>query len=368
MALWDNKAGNSWLQKGKTLVILVAAVLAGVGASSIGMPLAWVMGPLLVAAFASIAGEKIFAPNSGRKLGQLIVGSSVGLSLSAETPALIAEWFLLILVTPVVAVLVCALLSVPFGRIARLDRATAYFSLTPGGLAEMARTGESEGANTEAVALSQTIRVAIIVMCLPWLLLTIGHDGGLSGPGDRAVLDWPSLAVVFAAAAALALLVRKLKANNSWMIGGLLGGGILAASGLVEGRVPYLLFAAGQIMIGISIGVRFKRDALMALPRVAFASTLFVPVVTTVLIVYAGICAWFTGIDLSTMALAASPGGLAEMALTAQALHLNVALVTTFHLLRSFTVNAWSLQFYRLFQRIGFFSAVERMFGWNRAR
>jgi hypothetical protein len=367
MTQTDQQDSGSRKQTGLSLAVLLVAGAAGWLASSLKLPLAWVMGPLIVSAFFCVMGGKTFAPGWGRKFGQLIVGSSVGLSLTSETPALIAEWFPLILLTPLVSVLVCGALSVPFGRLCGLNRATAYFALTPGGLAEMARTGEAEGAKTEAVALSQTIRVAILVICLPWLLLTLGHDGGMAGPGTRPVLDLPELAIVFLASATLAVVVRSLKANNSWMIGGLLGGGILAASGLIEGRVPYALFAVGQIMIGVSIGVRFKREALVELPKVAVASGFFVLLVTGVLIAYAALASLLTGIDLSEMTLAASPGGLAEMALTAGALHLNMALVTTFHLVRSFMVNAWSLQFYRALQRVGFFTAIERLFDGKRA-
>src|SRR3546814_6307598 len=59
-----------------------------------------------------------------------------------------------------------------------------------------------------------------------------------------------------------------LRINNPWMIGALLSSGALAATGVLEGRMPGWIFAVGQILIGYSIGARFRRDIVRALPRV----------------------------------------------------------------------------------------------------
>ncbi|WP_414474529.1 AbrB family transcriptional regulator [Microvirga sp. M2] len=339
-------------------VTLLISVLTGYLASRAGIPLAWVLGPLIPTAAGAVLGVRVFAPKQGRQLGQLVVGTSIGLSLTVASVDLIASWFPVILLTSVASVIVTALMCVPFSRVARIDIATAYFSLTPGGLSEMARTGEKEGAQSEPVALCQTIRVAVLVCLMPWLLLTFGADGGLAQIVDRAQLPYWELGLLLAFTAASACIIRQTGVNNPWMIGGLIGSGILSASGLVEGRVPYVPFALGQFLIGISIGARFRRENLAKLPRVAIASFAFILMNTAVLLGYAYLVHIATGIDLSTMALSSSPGGLAEMALTAQALHLSTALITSFHVIRSFTVNAFSQHFYRLFRRIRLFDGI----------
>lgn len=341
--------------------VFAISALTGYVASLSGVPLAWVLGSLVPTALGSILGVEVFAPKRGRKLGQLIVGTSIGLSLTVAAVGMIATWFPIMLLTSLVSILVTALLCVPFSRVSRVNIPTAFFSLTPGGLAEMARTGAKEGAQREAVAFSQTIRVTLLVCVLPSLLLTFGIDGGLPQLSDRSVLPIEKLSLVFAASFLCVYLVRFTGANNTWMIGGLLGSGLLAASGLIEGKVPYALFAFGQFMIGISIGARFKRESLIHLPRVCATAALFVIGMTTMLFGYAVLVHVATGIDLSSMTLAASPGGLAEMALTAQVLHLNTALITSFHVVRSFIINAYSPQFYHLFRKIGLFAKMENL-------
>lgn len=341
--------------------VLLLSATAGHGASLAGVPLSWVLGPLVVTAACSIAGWPVFASKRGRQIGQLLVGSSIGLNLTAAALGLITLWLPAMVLTAAVAMLVAAVLSVPFARASRINETTAFFSLTPGGLSEMANVGQAEGADPEPIALSQAIRVALLVCLMPPLILAFGHDGGIPTPPAAGALDPLELALLFGTALAAITVVKLLKGNNAWMIGALLGGGIMAGLELVEGRMPYPLFAGGQFLIGIAIGARFKRENLKRLPRVCVMVVLFIILLTLVLFGYAGLLTLGTGIDLSSTVLSSSPGGLAEMSLTAQVLHLNVALVTAFHVVRSFFVNAFTLPAFRLFRRAGLFRMVGRV-------
>jgi uncharacterized membrane protein AbrB (regulator of aidB expression) len=62
----------------------------------------------------------------------------------------------------------------------------------------------------------------------------------------------------------------------------------------------------------------------LRLPRVFVSSAVFVLVLAALLFGYAALLAELTGLDLASATLGASPGGLAEMAITAQTLHLSV--------------------------------------------
>jgi uncharacterized protein len=61
--------------------------------------------------------------------------------------------------------------------------------------------------------------------------------------------------------------------------------------------------------------------------------------------------AWAFGLPVATMILATSPGGLAEMTITAQALQISVPLVVGFHLFRVVMVNMGTQYFYLLAAR-----------------
>lgn len=345
----------------QALLTLGAAIGLGFLGSYAHVPLAWVLGPLLATALSSIAGNPVIAPNWGRRIGQAVVGTSVGLNVTVAALAVIVSWAPLMLLTAFVSILLAAALSVPLARASRIDHKTAFFSLTPGGLSEMANIGIATGARPEPITASQTLRVALLVCLMPPLIIALGIDGGLLNHAAQIPLSWSQVLAALAAGGVGVALTRFLRFNNPWTVGAILGAAVLASTGLVTGRMPGLLFALGQFLIGIAIGARFERESLVRLPRVFLMSAIFTILLATLLFAYAAAVSAATGIDLASTALASSPGGMAEMALTAQVLHLNVALVTAFHVVRAFLVNAFTLHFYRFFSWLGLFSGLQAL-------
>jgi uncharacterized protein len=87
-------------------------------------------------------------------------------------------------------------------------------------------------------------------------------------------------------------------------------------------------------VIGVSLGVRFQREFLSAAPR----WLLDVALGTVAMVVLCGgfalLLGWATGLHPATLVLGTSPGGIAEMAITAKVLQLGVPVVTAFQVCR----------------------------------
>ena len=147
--------------------ILALAAAAGVLFRRADLPLAWVLGPLLVVALFSMAGVTIKVPPLGRRVGQLVVGAAIGLQVTPAVAGRMLAWLPAMVLVALASVAVSALLSRGFSKFMRLDPATAYFSLLPGGMAEMANIGQAHGARSDVVAISQTIRLGMVVFLLP---------------------------------------------------------------------------------------------------------------------------------------------------------------------------------------------------------
>jgi membrane AbrB-like protein len=342
-------------------VCLGCAALAGFAAHALGVPLAWILGPMVATAAFAMAGTQPIAPVVGRRFGQLIIGASIGLRMTPAVLAGLVGWIPLMVVSALLAMLVSAALSVLFSQVARIDGKTAYFAMLPGGMAEMANIGATSGARSEPIALAQSLRVAIVVCLLPPLIVGLGINGDIYPSAARSALPPAQLALLLVAAIAGIFVVRLLRLNNPWMIGALLGGAALTATGLVTGQVPRALFYLGQFLIGITVGARFRREIVARLLRLTFASSVFVLLLTAILLLYAALLASVSDIDLASAALATSPGGFAEMTATAETLHLSVALVTAFHFARALLVNGLASHLWTLLDRTAFFRRIERL-------
>jgi membrane AbrB-like protein len=98
--------------------------------------------------------------------------------------------------------------------------------------------------------------------------------------------------------------------------------------------IPPWLSNTAQMVIGVSLGVRFTASFMHTAPRWLASVALATVVMIVVCAGFAEGLVWLTGLPLPTMILSTSPGGIAEMAITAKVLHLGVAVVSAFQVCR----------------------------------
>lgn len=330
------------------LATTAGGAVAGAAFQYAGAPLPWILGPLIATAIASIAGLQLEIPAGVRRTGQVVIGANVGLSFSAQILERVVGWFPLMVGVALLAVAIGAVLSIPFGRLSRTDRKTAFFAMMPGGVAEMANIGAAAGAAAAPIALVQTIRVALVVCLIPPLVTAMNVGPAASAGQVPATLDALHTAIAVAAALVGSLVVGLLRVNNPWLIGAVVGTAVLAVAGWVHGRLPVLLYDLGQILVGISIGAQFKRDIVVSMARIVLAAIASLLAFSVLLILLARLIVLWMPIDHGTAILSTAAGGMAEMSATAIALHSDVALVAAFHFVRVFIINGFALYFWSL--------------------
>ncbi len=196
-------------------VALVCAVAGGTLAQLGHVPLAWVLGPLVTTVFFSVVvGSTIFAPNSGRRLGQVVIGAALGLAVTPSVASQVLPYLWLMIFTPFLAIAISAIVALSFSKIAGVDRRTAFFCMVPGGLSEMANIGDRYGARREPIALAQAIRVALVVCTFPPFMVMLGWDGHFESVRDMTRLEWQEGAWVGLFAVVGVLATRLARFNN----------------------------------------------------------------------------------------------------------------------------------------------------------
>ena len=131
-----------------------------------------------------------------------------------------------------------------------------------------------------------------------------------------------------------ALLMSRTRRANPWFMGSLLVAMALTMFGVELSAMPTWMSNAAQLFIGVSLGVRFSREFVQTAPRWLASVALGTAVMIAVCAAFAVLLGWATNLHPATLVLGTSPGGIAEMAITAKVLQMGVPVVTAFQVCR----------------------------------
>lgn len=325
----------------------LAAAVAGWGCRQIGVPLAWMIGPMLATAVLTGLPRFRAPPLPMRWCGQMIVASAVALTLSPAALWVIAADLHVMLGLSLASIFFAVLTARSMARLELLDPTTSLLSLLPGGPAEMATLAERHGGRADFVALAQTFRLSITVVSVPFLLLAIAP---VVAPGTGAMDAPPSVSalVALALAAPLSFGLNRIGVANAFFVAPLVGVGVLSLSGLVQGPLPGWLVASGQTLIGVSLGAMLRPRALMGMGHDLRLAMLFSVALVLLGLVMAAVLSLLGVSSLGEMVLAGSAGGVAEMAIAASGFGFDPAYVSAYHLMRIFLIVPFAEHLLRL--------------------
>ncbi|MGH8033981.1 MAG: AbrB family transcriptional regulator, partial [Lysobacterales bacterium] len=232
-------------------------------------------------------------------------------------------------------------------HVAGLSRITTYFAAPIGAASEMTLMAERHGAQTDLVASAHSLRVLLVTLIIPFGFQWAGlHGLDVTLPGVR-VVQGPGLALLAVLTGIGCWVMLKLKRTNPWFIGALAVSLLLTACGVTLSAIPQEMTNAAQLVIGISLGVRFTRSFVHLAPRWLGSVALATVGMIVLCAAFAWVLAQFTHLHWATLLLGTSPGGIAEMSITAKVLQLGVPVVTAFHVTRLAAVLMLAEPMYR---------------------
>ncbi|MEM1267518.1 MAG: AbrB family transcriptional regulator [Pseudomonadota bacterium] len=310
--------------------------IGGLGAAFfglIGFPAAPLTGPAAAVSLASVAGLRVLIPPRLRDACFLVLGLSIGSTVTPEVVATARAWPLSLLALSVTLVLtlvvVRAILQSGFG----FDRVTALLASTPGHLSFVLAISSELRADIPKVAMVQSVRVLLLTLLVPLIIAVTGAEGtpGLGTAGPAAPL---ALAVLFALALGAGLGLGRLRVPAPLLIGGILVSAIGHGTDLTPGTVPGWMTVSAFVVMGALIGARFN-----GLSRAEVFSGLGAGVAATLAAcalaaVGAGLASLIVDVSPGALLLAFAPGGVEVMAALAVETGLEPAFVAAHHVSR----------------------------------
>jgi hypothetical protein len=335
--------------------VLLALALGGVGGYAFALlklPLAWMIGAMVVTTVAALWGAPIRLPASWRAVMVAVLGTMLGSAFKPDVLDHVARWgwSLITLVGFVVAI--TATVAYGFARLWRFGRVTAFFAAAPGGFGEMWLLGIRYGGDSSTIALVHSVRIMLTVFMIPfWFRLFYGYTpGAVPGLGLLGELALKDAGLLAACAAAGFWGGRLIRLPAAALVGPMALSAAAHLTGVTAASPPNEIVNVAQVVIGTAIGCRFAGFEL----RKVFA-TMAIGALVTVYMVAAAVAVALalerlTGLPFTALILAFAPGGLAEMTLVSLALGIDTAFVSTHHLVRMLILVLGAPLAFRLFK------------------
>ncbi len=320
-----------------------------------GLPLPWMLGPMIANTVAALLHAPIAGPDRLRGWVIPIIGVMLGSGVTAQVLGMLGLWAITLALMPVFLGIAAFLSYSVYRRLGGYDPVTAFYAAMPGGINEMLLLGAAAGGDERRIALAHAARVLLIIVFVAlffgaFLGVTTGGQGvakwvGLQDitPSDYAILSLCAVLGVF--------LGKMLRLPAAPVFGPMILSGVAHVAAWVTVPPPTLFVIGAQITIGTIIGTRFVGATFAEVRRDVGLSAVASFLMLIVAVIFAEGIVLLTAIPLAQAFLAFSPGGLTEMSLLTLALDQDVAYVSVMHIVRITLVIAIAPFVFSLFNR-----------------
>lgn len=322
---------------------LVTAIVAGSLFHWLHVPVGWLLAPMLGGiAYAIIKGSPQPLPSTFKIIGQVIIAIVSATRLSPETLSVARTYAIPLLLCVFTTGSLSMFSGYLLSRWAGIDRSTGFLGFIPGAASSIVAMSEEMGADTIAVALIQYIRLLLVVLILPTaatLLFPANPDTQITATvviiNNLPTLPMLLNLLVLAICGVLGIWGgRQLRLPSSGFLGPFLVGLVAFWMLPYQIQVPQPVFCAGQLLIGLYIGVQFDWQTARKLLRTVLIE---VGLVIALILICLGVGYEFhvvTHVDTVTAVLGFTPGGIEAMIATVMQLGGDTGLVLAMQLTR----------------------------------
>ena len=149
------------------LFLVVAAPAGYLLGKLLRMPAPALLGPVLLAAIATVAGIGVYPPEVFREIAFNVIGLEVGLRLNREALRAMGRMLPKVLLFVLTITGICALLGYLVTLVTSISPADAYLATTPGGINAVLAIASTVHANVALVFTVQTLRLFAMVLLAP---------------------------------------------------------------------------------------------------------------------------------------------------------------------------------------------------------
>lgn len=327
------------------IAILICSMLA-----AIGIPVAWLIGSLLVGiGYALATGKPRPLPPIFLIIGKSLVGITAASRFAPDNLVTVATYLVPLLLAFMLTASLSMLNGYLIARWSGIKLITSLLGAIPGTASANVAISHEFGADPPVVAVLQYLRLLMVVIIVPTIASLIVSNTEVLTPEIPVTIYSQSALIenlmVLSLCCALGIGIgRVLKLPTKEFLGSFLCGAVLFGLFPSQYTIPRPLIIIALLLIGLSAGLKFNWHNIAGLGRALMLEIVLVLILIACCLGIAYALYLLTPIDLTTAILAFAPGGMEAMIATSNQLGGDTGLILTIkfihQLLIIFTLNA----------------------------
>ncbi|MEM8840946.1 MAG: AbrB family transcriptional regulator [Pseudomonadota bacterium] len=305
-----------WPDRGDLAATFTTVLIGSAGAGLawlVSFPVYLLTGPALAASLAGMAGMRLVIAPPLRDAAFLVIGIGIGTGVDGRAANAVLHWpvaFVVLAAMLFAILLVCrALLSRYFG----FDAKSAVLAASPGHLSYVLGLGLAVDADIGRVAVVQSFRLLVLTLCVPFVAMLFGMQGGGSILPMGAPMSGAHLAVLLVLAMAIGFGLQRLRVPAALLIGAMGLSSVTHLTDLTPGVLTPTIALPCYVVLGTLIGTRFSGISRRMLRGALFAGLVSTSVTLALAALAAVPVALWLEMDTAHVFVAFAPGGLETM-------------------------------------------------------
>jgi membrane AbrB-like protein len=319
----------------KFFLVILISIPSAIVANYFNIPLAWMLGPMIITSVAALSGLKVKMPKLALSSILIILGLHIGNYIDQNLFNQMINWIWTSLIMFIYIIVCILVVSKYLQRYSGYVQKASIFSAAPGALGPLMILAEHEKTDLSQVATSHLIRLIIIITVIPFIIVNNTNTEILIlDEFNYMAQNHFNLIILIITSLTFIFIFDKIKIPAALLSGTLFASGLLQITDVASYKLPDASINFCLLILGASVGCRFSEKTVKEIANNSFHGLVATTILVLLGLLAAYVSTFFVDTNFLTLILSFSPGGIYEVAVIAIAYDLEPDFVAFHHIIR----------------------------------
>ena len=317
------------------ILVIAISIPSAIIADYFNIPLAWMLGPMIISSISALAGLKIKMPKIALSSVLIILGLYIGNHIDQNLFNQMTNWIWTSVIMLIYIIICILIVSKYLQKYSGYGEKASIFSAAPGALGPLLILAENEKTDISQVATSHLIRLIIIITLIPFIIVNNAvSENPITNNFEYMSQNHLDLLFLVLASIIFILIFDKIRVPAAILSGTLFASGLLQITDFATYKLPDATINFCLLILGASVGCKFAEKTVKEIANNSLHSIVATTILVLLGLIAAYVATFFVDTNILTLILSFSPGGIYEVAVIAIAFDLDPDFVAFHHIIR----------------------------------